>query len=310
MGQRHVTPRLLLPRSGKDALRLAEKCVDALDARHGRLNVLYLHAEAFDGRENARYVVDDGDRGADRHAEQGQNFRIAGCGEQHDGADHHGVQQQNDRGIDGVIEIGALHGRVAVRNAAVVAALHVAFQSKHMNGADIVQRLRHLTGHRGDGAAVIQLRGQHPLLHVAGKHSEQRQHQQQYQRKAGVFRRNDRHDREDAAGVRHHADNAGGKKRLHGIHIAGKARGHLAGVLTCQCACGQHRKLPRHFRAQRMRHFLTEQHQQAFLRGGKDALQREASEIAKHCKGCQRDACVQTVDQAGQQQRRDQRRRN
>ena len=45
----------------------------------------------------------------------------------------------------------------------------------------------HLAGNSGHSTAVIQLSGQHPLLHMAGEHREQRQHQQQNQRKAGDF---------------------------------------------------------------------------------------------------------------------------
>ena len=55
-----------------------------------------------------------------------------------------------------------------------------------------MQRLRHLTGDSRNGTAVIQLCGQHPLLHMAGEHRKQRQHQQQHQRNAGVFYRDDR----------------------------------------------------------------------------------------------------------------------
>ena len=207
---------------------------------------------------------------------------IARGGQEHDDAHHHGVQHQHHRRIDGVVKIGALHGGVAVADAAVIPALHVVFQPQRPDGADVVQRLRHLPGNSGHGPAVVQLGGQHPLLHMAGEHREQRQHQQQDQRKAGVLHRDDRHDGEDAAGICHHADDAGGEQRFHRVHIARKAGRHLAGVLACQRAGGQPGQLPGHFRAQGVGHFLAEEHQQAFLRRGEPPFQRQTAEVKQH----------------------------
>lgn len=187
---------------------------------------------------------------------------------------HHGVQQQHHRRIDGVIEVGAFHGGVAVADAPFIAALYVVLQPQRMDGADIVQCLRHLSGHGGHGVTVIQLRRQHPLLHVAGEHGQQWQHQQQNQCQTGVLHGDDSQNGEDEAGVRHHTDDAGGEQRLHGIHIAGEAAGHLTGVLVHQRGHRQLRQLLRHLPAQVMGHFLPEQHQQALLRRGQDTLQR------------------------------------
>ncbi len=61
--------------------------------------------------------------------------------------------QQHHRRIDRVVEAGALHGGVAVADAPVIAALHIHLQPQRPDGADVVQRLRHLTGHGGHGAA-------------------------------------------------------------------------------------------------------------------------------------------------------------
>ena len=145
---------------------------------------------------------------------------------------------------------------------------------------------------------------------MAGERGEQRQHQQQDQRKAGILHGDDRHDGEDAAGVRRHADDAGGEQRLHRIHIAREARGHLAGVLPCQHAGGKFGQLPGHFRAQGVGHFLAEEYQQALLRRGEHPFQRQTAEIKKHRRERQRKPGRQPVDDAGQQQRRHQRRRH
>ena len=83
-------------------------------------------------------------------------------------------------------------------------ALHVVLQTEGVDGADVVEGLRHLPGDGGHGPAVVQLGGQHPLLHVPGEQGEQRQHEEQEQGKAGVFHGDDRENGENAAGVRRH----------------------------------------------------------------------------------------------------------
>ena len=169
-----------------------------------------------------------------------------------------------------------------------------------------MQRLRHLTGHGGDGAAVVQLGGQHPLLHVAGEQGKQGQNQQQNQSKTGIFHRDDRHDGQNAARIRHHADDAGGKQRLNRVHIPGKPGGDLAGILVNKGACGQPGQLPGHFRAQSVGHFLAEQHEQAFLRGRKQSLQRKTAKVALYREKRQSAAHGQAIDHPCQQQRREQ----
>ena len=305
--QLHVAPRGLLPLPGDGPLGLSQERINALDACHGGLDRLDLHAKTFNRRKNARYIIDDRHRRTDRHAEQRQNRCIAGCRKQHHNGDDHGIQQQHDGGVDRIVKIGALHGGVAVGDAFVVAALHVGFRAQRADGADVVQRFGHLAGNSGHGAAVIQLRGQHPPLHMAGKCRKQRQHQQQNQRKTGVFYSNHCHDGENAARVRHHADNARGEQRFHGVHIARKPRRHLAGVLVHQRARGQLRQFVRHFGPQRVGHFLPKQHQQTFLGRGQHTLQRQAAKISKHGPKRQRQARRQAVNDARQQQRRQQR---
>ena len=310
MREHNVAPRGALPLFGDGTLQLGEKGVDTLYARHGGLNGLDLHAETFDRRENAGDIMDNGNGRADRHAEQRQDLRFAGGGEQHDDADHGGVQKEHDRRIDGVIEVCPLYGGIALADAPVVPALHVVLQTERADRADVVQRFRHLPGNGGDGAAVIELRCEHPLLYMAREYGEQRQHQQQNERETGVFHCDDRHNGENAAGIRRHADDAGGEKRLHGVHIAGKARGHLTGFLPRERAGGQKRQLPGHFRAQRVRHLLAEQHEQALLRAGEKALQRETAEIEQHRERGERHAAGQPVNDAPEQQRREERRAN
>ena len=287
--------------------RLGEERIDALHARHRGLNRLDFHAEAFNRREDARDIVDDRDRRADGHAEQRQHPRVAGGRQQHHDADHRGVERQHDGGIHRVVEIRLLHRGVALPDASVVARAHVILQPQRADGADVVQRLRHLSGYGGDRAAIFHLRGERPPLHVPGERSQQRQHRQQNQRQPRVLHGDHREDREDSARIRRHGDHAGGEQRLHGVHVAGKARGQLAGVLRRERRRGQARQLLGHGRAERMGHLLTEDFQQRLLRGSEHALQREAAEIQQRRRERQRYSARQAVDNARQQQRRQQR---
>ena len=68
-------------------------------------------------------------------------------------------------------------------------------------------------------------------------------------RKPHVLHGNHCQNRDDAAGIRHHADDAGSEQRLDSIHIPRKARGNLAGILPDERAGGQRDELLRHFGA-------------------------------------------------------------
>ena len=139
------------------------------DPRHGRLDGLDLHAQALDGGEDAGDVVDDGHRSANRHTKQGQELRVPRSGEQHHDADHNGIQQQHHRRIDGIIKIGALHRCITLPDISVVTLFHVCFLCKTMDCADIVKRLRHMTGCPSDSLSVFNLRRQHIFLDMSGK---------------------------------------------------------------------------------------------------------------------------------------------
>ena len=268
------------------------------------MNGLDLHAEAFDGGENAGDVIDDGDGGADGHAKQLQNMRVSGGGEQHHRADHRRAQNEHDGGVDDVIEIRALHGGVALADAAVVAPGHVVLETEGADGADVVQGLRHLAGDGGNGAAVIKLGRQHPLLHMAGKDGQQGQDQQEHQGKPRILHRDDREDGQDTAGVRRHGDDAGGEEGFRRVHVAGEARGDLAGVLRGEHRSRQAGQLGGQLRAQGVGHFLSKDLHQRFLCRGQHALQSQRAEVEQRRRKDQRGAAGQRVDDAAQQQRR------
>ena len=172
VGKFHIAPGRPGTLCGNFPFRLGQKRINAFHARHGRLDGLNLHAQAFNGGENTRYVVDNGYRGADGHAEQLQHHRVAGGRQQHNDAHHHGVQQQHNGGVDGIVKVSALHGGVARADAPVIAAFHVLLHAQRADGADVVQRLGHLAGDGGHSPAVVQLSGQHAALYTAGKHRE------------------------------------------------------------------------------------------------------------------------------------------
>ena len=294
-------------RRGNVALQLGEERVDALDARHRGLDGLDLHAEAFDRREDTRNIVDDRDRRADGHAEQRQHARVSRSREQHHRADDGGAEHEYDGGVDRVVKVCALNGGVALADAAVVALRHVVFEAEGADGADIVQRLRHLTGDGGDGAAVVELRCEHALLHIAGEEREQRQHEQEKQCKSRIFECDDDENGKNAARIRRHRDDARGEQRLDRVDIAGKARGDLAGGLRRERRGGEPRQLGGELGAQRVRHLLPENFEQRLLRGGQHALERERAEVEQRRRKDERHAAGQRVDDLAEQQRRQER---
>ena len=166
--------------------------------------------------------------------------------------------------------------------------------------------LRYLPGHGGHRPAMIQLGCQHALLYMTGKQSKQRQNQQQDQRKSCVFHGNNCQNRNDPAGIRRHADDAGGEQGLHRIHITGKraATSRDSGPPACLRAAA----LISATFPSGGRESSSAQTTPAVLPGREERmLQHKASKIEKHGKERQRHAAGQPVDDPRQQQRRDQR---
>ena len=142
---------------------------------------------------------------------------------------------------------------------------------------------------------------------MACEEREQRQHEQEKQRKSRIFERDDDKNRQNAARIRHHRDDARGEQRLDRVDIAGKARGDFAGVLRGERRGGQPRQLGGELRAQRVRHLLAENFEQRLLRGGQHALKRERTEVQQHRRKDERRAAGQRVDDLAEQQRRQER---
>ena len=144
---------------------------------------------------------------------------------------------------------------------------------------------------------------------MAGERGEQRQHQQQNQRKAGILHGDDRMmermRQASAAMLMMPEVNSASTVSTSPEKRAATSPGFC--LPACRRKLGQ---LPGHFRAQGVGHFLAEEHQQALLRRGEHPFQRQTAEIKKHRMECQRKSCRQPVDDAGQQQRRHQRRRH
>ena len=163
--------------------------------------------------------------------------RIAGCRQQHDHADHSCIQYKYHRRINCIIEVRPFHGGIAVADAPVIALLHIGLHSQCAGSCgyyeafpapvpDTAATARRLSS----CAASIR------FCTMTGKHGKQRQHQKQKKCQSGVFHRNDRQDRNNAARIRRHADDTGGKQRLYRIHISRKPRSHLSGILLRQSA--------------------------------------------------------------------------
>ena len=139
---------------------------------------------------------------------------------------------------------------------------------------------------------------------MAREGGQQRQHEQEQQRKAGVFHGDDREDGDDAAGVRRHGDNARGEERLDRVDVAEKARGDRAGVLRGERGSGQARQLGRELRAQRVGHLLPEHLKERLLSRGENALERERAEVGERRRENERRTAAERVDDTAEQQRR------
>ena len=174
MGQNDIAARGVFSFRRKNPLRSLQKGVDTFNAGHGRLNGLNFHTKAFDRSKNTGNIIDYGNRCPDRHAEQSQYLCLAGGGKQHNNADNGRVQQKHHRRINSVIKVCFFNGSVAFTDAPIVAVLHVAFQAESADGAQIMQRFRHLSGNGSNGAPVFQLCGKHFLLHMTCKDRKKR----------------------------------------------------------------------------------------------------------------------------------------
>lgn len=100
------------------------------------------------------------------HAEKGQYTRIARCRKQHDGRYHDRIQNKNDRRIDRIAEIGFLHRPIAFADICVILLFHVGFFIQAVNGSDIMQGFRHMSGRPADRFPVLHLRRQHAFLYA------------------------------------------------------------------------------------------------------------------------------------------------
>ena len=201
--------------------------------------------------------VHHGHRRARRHAEQRQHRRTARRGQQHHRRHHHGIDDQNHRRIDRVVEIRLFHGAIARLDGLVVAPLHVFFLAQRVNGANIAQRFGHIAGGAAHRAAMLQLRRQHALLHPAREAEQERQQRRQNQRKAPVLEPDHRQNADDAARVGEHADDAAGEQVLHRVHVAHEPGDQRARLLPVQRIGAQSGELRHQPAAQRVGDLLV-----------------------------------------------------
>ena len=146
-----------------------KKFIDPVDSGNRRLNRLNLHSEALHRGEYLWDIVDDRNRSSGRHSKEGQYRVVSGRGKQHDNCDNHRIHYQYHRGVNRIIKIGALHRCITLPDISVVTLFHVCFLCKTMDCADIVKRLRHMTGCSSDSLSVFNLRRQHIFLDMSGK---------------------------------------------------------------------------------------------------------------------------------------------
>jgi hypothetical protein len=145
-----------------------KKVLQAADAGDGRLDVLDFHADAFQRREDAAHIGDEGDDAADGHAEDVLQGRAAD-GQGHHQADDDCTAGDDDGRIDGVAEIAPFHGVETGPYGPAIALAQVAFLLARVDRADIADRFRDELVRPAHGDAVVPLGLEHALLEVAGQ---------------------------------------------------------------------------------------------------------------------------------------------
>ena len=289
-------------------LRLGQKVIDPANARHGGLDGLDLHAQTFQRREDLADVVHYRHGGTGGHAEQRQHRRVSGGGQQHNNAHHSGVHREDHGGIQGVIEVGALNGPVALPQCAVIPGLHVGLLAQCADGAEIPHRLRHISGGPTHRLPVFQLIVQHPLLDEPGKEEQHRQQCQQQIGKSPAALPHHDQNAENPAGVRRHADDPGGEQGLHRVHVPHEAGHQRPRLLTVQLVGGQAALLFHQAAPQGVGGFLAEYRQRTLPGGFQSPCQCGEGQVPQWQAKGQPLSGGETVHDAAQHQRRHQRR--
>ena len=222
MFQIHGCRRIFSTRSGSMLLfRMRHEGSDPGNAGGRRLNILNFHADI---RQRTKHVVHIGNR---RHCRTGSHAEERGPAAAHGRQRHHdrnhdGARRNNDRRIDGVIEIRLFHRIEAAPDRRIVQLLHIGGGLIDTDRAPVFNRLRNLIRKIRHRLTIIQLRLPHPLLTMPRK---QKQHRQRNQQKQTQSLRKTEHNHQNAGQrtkVRNHTDDAIIKQRLNRIHVVDK----------------------------------------------------------------------------------------
>ena len=155
-------------------------------------------------------------------------------------------------------------------------------------------------GGAADGLAVLDLGGQHIFLHMAGKGEQQGQQEQEQECQAFGLKPDDHQDAYDLAGVREHADNAGGEEILHGVHIAHEAGHHSARLLPIQLFGGKPYEFGHQTAPEGVGNLLSADRQQALAGRFQDSGQCQHGEIEQNQKQRWHGSQSQRIDDASQ----------
>ena len=177
---------LQIPYSLRQFLQRIE-FIDPVHARNGGLYGLDLHSQTLHWGKDLGDIVNYRYRCTGRHTEQCQHLCITGGRKQHHNRHHDSIQDQDHRGINSIIEIRAIYRAITLRNIFIIPFLHIVLFSQRMNGADIVQRLRHMSGGSAHSTTVLDLGFQHVFLHRPGEPIQKWQQDQKYDRQSSVF---------------------------------------------------------------------------------------------------------------------------
>ena len=242
-----------------------QKFIDPPHAGHRRLHILDLHADAFKWAEEITHISDHRRRGTGGHPEK-QLYRAAFGGGRHHNADQQRADRHHNGRIDGVIEVGMLLRPVALLNGIAVTLQHIGLPVQDPDGAHIVQCFRDLLVGASHRDPVFHLGFQHPFLERSRHPKKKRRDRQQQKAQAGAFHKNDDKNAHQLAKVSRHADDAGGKQVVHGIHIVDKPGCRHPRLSLHKIGGGEAFQLFTHDRPDVMGHLLAEGCDQAFFR--------------------------------------------
>ena len=210
-------------RIGLPAFLLQKKLVHPMNAGCGRLDGLNFHADVLNRTENLGNICGHGHCGSGGHSKEFQKLRVLRGSKQHHQSDKHRLKNLNDRRVNGIKEVGAVHRREAFLDGLVVVLLQIGFFSERMDGADAVQGFGNNGRSSGNCGTVVNLSAEHSFLYEPCECKEYGNGKKKQDCQTAAFLKNHDEDSDHGAAVGKHAGNSIREELLDGVGISDKA---------------------------------------------------------------------------------------